>query len=134
MDVTEDFLNNQGSYLKSQGVKAGSKACLSTKLWKAAFDAASSGKLEKGAVPKVYLHASHENALQDLSLQELRQYEAEREVASIKGSHEDPKKGGGVSNQANDLGGDMGSTAPSPGDQHNKKTDVAAKTGEGTRG
>ena len=128
-EVTEDFLNNQGAYLKSQGVQPGSKWCLSTKLWKEAFDRAQKGDISKAAVPKVYLHASHDSALKDLSYRDLRQYEAPREISNLQGRQRDhavesPEKGGGIASQANDLGGDMGTTAPAPGSV-NRKTEGA---------
>jgi hypothetical protein len=79
-------------------------------------------------VPKVFLHATHDGALKDVSYKDLKQFEAEREVPGQRGrrtEHENPEAGGGVSKQSNDLGGDMGSTAPAPGNIHNKKTEAA---------
>ena len=126
--LTEDFLNSQGSSLKSQGLKPGSKSCLTTKLWKSAFDAAQRGDAAKSSVPQVHLHATHEDALKDISYKDLKQFEAPREVGGRargrQDGHDDPKSGGGVAGEANDLGGDYGSTGPKR-DVHDKKTEGA---------
>jgi uncharacterized protein len=126
--VTENFLNNPGSYLKSQGVQPG-KTCLSTRLWKAAFDAAQKGDLSKSDVPKVYLHASHDKALDDLSYRELKDFEAPREVGGLRGrrdEYESPENAGGVTNLANATGGDHGTTAPGQGEKiAGKRTEAA---------
>ena len=117
--VTEDFLGysaSQGNNLKDVGVKPGMKWCLCAKRWKDAFDAAVKGDLSQDAVPKVFLHASHESALNTLSLSDMKNFEAPRQAQGQKGrqdTHHNPEAGGGITKQANSLGGDMGSSAPS---------------------
>ena len=51
------------------GLKAGDKWCLVAMRWQEAFDA--------GMAPEVVLEATHENALQFVRLEDLREYEAE---------------------------------------------------------
>lgn len=126
--MTEDFLNSSGKELKSQGAQPGSKWCLSTRRWKEAFDAAQKGSASKTSVPKVYLHATHDKALQDLSYKDLKAFEAEREVPGLRGrrdEHSTPESGGGIAKETTDIGGDMGTTAPgNAGKMANKKTDA----------
>lgn len=79
-------------------------------------------------MPKVYLHASHDKALDDLSYRDLKNNEAPREVGGLRGrrdAYESPEKGGGISGLANATGGDMGTTAPGQGER------VAGKRTEG---
>jgi hypothetical protein len=46
------------------------------------MDAASSGKEKDDIVPKVHLHATHERALDAVSMEELKKYAAEPEVGN----------------------------------------------------
>lgn len=52
------------------GLKAGDKWCLCVLRWREAFDA--------GVAPKIILEATHQNALQFVSLEDLRQHAKEK--------------------------------------------------------
>ena len=81
--VTDEFLDfsaSKGNNLKDKGIKGGMKWCLCTHRWKEAFDAAQKGDLSKAAVPKVYVHATHESALKQVSYSDLNKYAADGEA------------------------------------------------------
>lgn len=110
-----DYSGSKGNNLKDAGVKSGMKWCLCAHRWKEAFDAAVNGDISQEAVPKVYLHASHEKALDTVSYSDLKKYEAPREAATSgrrQNEHDSPEGGGGLTSHANELGGDHGTTAP----------------------
>ena len=92
------------------------KWCLCAKRWKEGFDAAQKGLISYDSVPKVHLHASHESALDVVSYKQLKQYSAEPEAANNGGrqtSHAKPEVSGGIAKESKEIGGDMGTTAPS---------------------
>ena len=72
-------------------------------------------------MPKVYLHASHEDALKDIQYRDLKKYEAPRE----RSAHENPEIAGGVAKEGKEIGGDMGTTAPGSAEGMNKKASPA---------
>jgi len=112
------------------------KWCLCASRWKEAFDAAAKGSLSKSAVPQVYLHATHQSALDAVSYKDLKQYAAEGETPSSsqgnrQDTHFDPDKkkpGNGVAKESTEMSGNPdragGAGAPrtSPTDKGNNKT------------
>ena len=102
--------------MKDVGVQPGMKWCLCVHRWQEAYDAYKDGKLGKEAVPKVFLHASHESALQKVSYKQLKEFASEQEAATQPGrqdTHQNPEGPGGISGESVNIGGDMGKTAPS---------------------
>lgn len=87
--LTDSFLDysaSQGNNLRSIGLTAGCKWCLCAGRWKEALDAASKNKdLPRDVVPKVYLHATHEKALDSVSLEDLRAHAAAPEAGAASG-------------------------------------------------
>jgi uncharacterized protein len=81
-----DFSASRGNNLRSIGLTAGCKWCLCAGRWKEALDAAAKNKdLPKDVVPKVYLHATHEKALDVLTMEELKLHSAAPEAAAASG-------------------------------------------------
>ena len=92
-----DFTNSRGNNLEKTGVKAGMRWCLCSTRWKEAFDAAQKGDLSQSAVPKVHLHASHEDALKDVKYGDLSKYAQSGEAMAEgnknrQGTHIDPEQ------------------------------------------
>lgn len=121
--VTEPFLkftNNNGNNLEKAGVKPGMKWCLCASRWKEAYDAFKNGKLDKEAVPQVYLHASDKKALDIVEYKALKEFRAPPEATSEGGRQgvtinpEDPSS-------TNVSHGEMSGTRPGS-DQHYGKT------------
>ena len=85
-----DFTNSRGNNLKSAGVKPGMKWCLCTSRWKEAFDAAQRGDLSHDAVPKVYIHATHDSALENgVTMKDLNKYTADPETPNESRNRQD---------------------------------------------
>ncbi|QSZ37627.1 hypothetical protein DSL72_008726 [Monilinia vaccinii-corymbosi] len=78
-----DFSASRGNNLRSIGLSGGKKWCLCASRWKEAMDAAKHSR-EKDLVPKVHLHATHERALDVVSLEDLEKYAAEPEAAQAR--------------------------------------------------
>ncbi len=104
--VTEEFLDftaSQGNDLRKQvGIKDGTKWCLCTNRWKEAFDAFSRGDIGEKAVPKVFIHATHESALNSIDMKDLKRFGAEGEAPNQlnrQESHIDPAKPGGATRE-----------------------------------
>lgn len=77
--MTEEFLDftaSRGNDLRMAGLKGGCKWCLCASRWREAFDARKSD--EDKIVPKVYLGATHEKALNSVTLEELRKFQADK--------------------------------------------------------
>lgn len=78
-----DFTASRGSNLRSIGLTAGCKWCLCAGRWKEALDAASRNKdLRPDVVPRVHLQATHERALDVVSIEDLKANAATPEAAS----------------------------------------------------
>ncbi|KAJ8066250.1 hypothetical protein OCU04_005332 [Sclerotinia nivalis] len=75
-----DFSTSRGNNLRTIGLTGGKKWCLCASRWKEAMEAAKNSS-EKDLVPKVHLHATHEKALDVVSLADLKKYAAEPEAA-----------------------------------------------------
>ena len=89
--VSNDFLDfsaNKGNNLKDKGVKDGMKWCLCAHRWLEAMEAAQNGQLSKEAVPKVYPHATHESALNQVRYADLMKYSADYEAPAQQGRQE----------------------------------------------
>jgi len=58
-------------------------------------------------VPKVFLHATDQSALEKVDMETLRKFAAEGEAGGVGGrtpggsAHEDPERGGGLSRETN---------------------------------
>jgi len=82
--LTSSFLNftaSRGNDLSSIGLTPGCKWCLCASRWKEALDAYKSGEVKDPEdVPKVFLHATHESALERLEMGDLRKWAADGEV------------------------------------------------------
>ncbi|KAF1353786.1 hypothetical protein BDV97DRAFT_375679 [Delphinella strobiligena] len=80
-EVTDEFLKfsaDQGNDLRTIGLKGGCKWCLCVTRWKEAFDAR--GKEGDKIVPKVFLNATNEKALNKVSMDELKLFAADKEA------------------------------------------------------
>lgn len=81
-----DFSASQGNNLRSIGLTAGCEWCLCAGQWKEALDAASKNRdLPKDVVPKAHLHATHEKALDSVSLDDLKAHSAAPEAGAASG-------------------------------------------------
>ncbi|KAL9615841.1 MAG: hypothetical protein Q9204_008655 [Flavoplaca sp. TL-2023a] len=83
-----DFSASRGNNLRSvPGLKEGCKWCLCTARWKEAMEAAKTN--EDPVVPKVFLHATDESALNNgVTMDALKKYAAEPEAPGGGGSLE----------------------------------------------
>ncbi|KAL1296590.1 hypothetical protein AAFC00_000086 [Neodothiora populina] len=80
-EVTDEFLKfsaEQGNDLRTIGLKGGCKWCLCVSRWKEAFDAR--GKEGDKIVPKIFLNATNEKALNKVSLADLKMFAADEET------------------------------------------------------
>lgn len=76
-EVTEEFLDfsaARGNDLRMAGLKGGCKWCLCASRWREAFDARK-GDDDK-IVPKVFMSATHEKALDKINMDELKKFAA----------------------------------------------------------
>jgi len=82
-EVTEEFLDfsaKQGNDLRPiPGMKGGCKWCLCVSRWREAFDAHKDHPLGQSIVPKIFLNATNEKALKKVSLDELKQFAADKQ-------------------------------------------------------
>ncbi|KAM3069297.1 hypothetical protein ACMFMG_010804 [Clarireedia jacksonii] len=76
-----DFTASRGNNLRSIGLTEGQKWCLCASRWKEAMEAAQNEQ-GQSVVPKVHLHATHERALDAVSMEDLKKYAAEPEVGN----------------------------------------------------
>ncbi|KAI4197183.1 MAG: hypothetical protein LQ348_002191 [Seirophora lacunosa] len=82
-----DFSASRGNNLRSIGLEPGCKWCLCTSRWKEAMEAAK-GK-DDPVVPKVFLHATDESALNNgITMESLKNFAAEPEAPGGGGSLE----------------------------------------------
>ncbi|OCK74345.1 hypothetical protein K432DRAFT_420354 [Lepidopterella palustris CBS 459.81] len=81
-----DFSAARGNNLRAAGLTGGCKWCLCAGRWLEAlraFEARGSAAGEEGAlVPKVYLNATNEKALEKINLDDLKRFALDREEAS----------------------------------------------------
>ncbi|MCJ1248712.1 hypothetical protein MMC30_005931 [Trapelia coarctata] len=102
-DAFLDFSASRGNNLRSIGLTSGCKWCLCTSRWKEAVDAAASA--EDPVVPKVFLHATDQSALDRVSLADLKKFAAEGEAGGVGGRTpgrvvpEEPEKRGGLARE-----------------------------------
>ena len=80
-EVTEEFLDftaRQGNDLRGiGGMKGGCKWCLCASRWLEAFEAR--GREGDKVVPKVFLNATNEKALQKVELEDLKKFAVDKE-------------------------------------------------------
>ncbi|KAL8642741.1 MAG: hypothetical protein Q9228_000582 [Teloschistes exilis] len=82
-----DFSASRGNNLRSIGLEPGCKWCLCTARWKEAMEAAKSES--DPVVPKVFLHATDQSALNNgITMENLKKFAAEPEAAGGGGSLE----------------------------------------------
>jgi len=132
--LTQPFLSSQyGSEAKSAGLKDGDRTCLSAQSFADAIKAADEGKLEKNAVPKVHLHATHDKALKAVGYKDLKRFAAPPEAAKEGGRQEaahDPNNSGSIAGHSQSIGGDQPTVAPGMGKNHNKAGQQSSTSGQ----
>ncbi|KAI9682230.1 MAG: hypothetical protein M1817_000284 [Caeruleum heppii] len=82
-EVTEEFLDfsaSQGNNLRSIGLTGGCKWCLCVERWKEALKARKND--DDPVVPKVFLHATNKEALNGVTMEDLKKFAAEGEAAN----------------------------------------------------
>ena len=98
-----DFSASKGNNLRSVGLEPGCKWCLCTSRWREAFKTAKDSN--DPVVPKVFLHATDQSALDNgVSMADLQKFAAEPEAAGGGGSLErkvpqDPNASGGLAKE-----------------------------------
>jgi hypothetical protein len=105
-DAFLDFTASRGNNLRSIGLSAGCKWCLCASRWKEALDHAqsSSDSAAQAIVPKVHLHATHEKALEAVSMDDLKKHAAEPEVGNASNVAQSRRGGmGGAINETTEL-------------------------------
>ncbi len=83
--VTKEFLDysaSKGNDLRTIGLADGCKWCLCTSRWKEAFDGFKNGEVGEKAVPKVFLHATDQSALDKIAMEDLRKFAAQGEASN----------------------------------------------------
>jgi uncharacterized protein len=83
--VTKDFLKysaSKGNDLRTIGLTDGCKWCLCTSRWKEALDGFKNGETSESAVPKVFLHATDQSALDKVPMEDLKKFAAQGEASS----------------------------------------------------
>ncbi|KAI9791441.1 MAG: hypothetical protein M1835_000349, partial [Candelina submexicana] len=75
-----DFSASRGNNLRSIGLTGGCKWCLCASRWREAMEARKSDN--DPVVPKVFLHATHERALESLKMEDLKRFASEGEAAN----------------------------------------------------
>lgn len=75
--VTTEFLEysaSKGNDLRTIGLTDGCKWCLCTSRWMEALNGYKKGEVGEKAVPKVFLHATDQSALDKVPMEELRKF------------------------------------------------------------
>ncbi|NJR31328.1 DUF2237 domain-containing protein [bacterium] len=83
--VTKEFLEfsaSKGNDLRTIGLTDGCKWCLCTSRWMEVLDGFKKGEVEERAVPKVFLHATHQSALEKVPMEDLKKFAAQGEASS----------------------------------------------------
>jgi uncharacterized protein len=83
--VSKEFLEYsaaKGNDLRTIGLTDGCKWCLCTSRWKEAFDGFKNGEVGEKAVPKVYLHATDQSALDKIPMEDLKRFAAQGEASN----------------------------------------------------
>ena len=91
--VTKEFLEysaSKGNDLRTIGLTDGCKWCLCTTRWKEALDGFKNGEIGEKAVPKVFLHATDQSALEKLPMEDLKKFAAEGEATTVEKSPVEP--------------------------------------------
>ncbi|KAL9116121.1 MAG: hypothetical protein Q9227_000490 [Pyrenula ochraceoflavens] len=92
--VTKEFLEfsaSRGNDLRQIGLTDGCKWCLCTARWKEAMDANRQGQIGEKAVPKVFLHATDQSALENgVGMDDLKKFAAEPEASNPSMRPQDP--------------------------------------------
>ncbi|KAI9848263.1 MAG: hypothetical protein M1837_000527 [Sclerophora amabilis] len=81
--VTDEFLEfsaSRGNDLRTVGLTGGCKWCLCASRWKEAMAARKND--DDPVVPKVFLHATHQRALDSLKMDDLKKFAAEGEASN----------------------------------------------------
>lgn len=131
--MTDHFKHSEYATPEVETLKEGDRTCLSAKHFADAMRAAEEGKFEKSAVPKVYLHASHEKALEVVSYKDLKKYAAEPEAVSQQGrqeAHHDPTSNRGVAKESKEIGTASPTLAPGAGRNQSKPGEVKGTNGQ----
>jgi len=122
------FTNSKGNNLESAGVKPNMKWCLCASRWKEAYDAFKDGKLEKEAVPQVYLHASDKKALDVVAYKALSEFKAPPEAV-----REGSRQGVTINPESPSAKGvnhgEMSGTRPTQDQQYGQQKDKKTTTG-----
>jgi uncharacterized protein (DUF2237 family) len=82
-----DFSASKGNNLRKIGLTAGCKWCLCANRWKEALDHANKNKNDpatQSIVPKVHLHATHERALDVISMVDLKSHASDGEAGNVR--------------------------------------------------
>ena len=98
------------------------------------MQAAQDGQLSQAAVPRVYLHASENKALNTVSYKDLKKYSADSEAGESgrqENSH-DPNEHRGIAKTSKEIGGDQPSIAPGAGKWQGNRQEVTPT--DGSRG
>jgi uncharacterized protein len=83
--VTKEFLEysaSKGNDLRQIGLTDGCKWCLCTTRWKEAFDGWKNGEVSEKGVPKVFLHATDQSALEKVPMDDLKKFAAQGEASN----------------------------------------------------
>jgi uncharacterized protein len=83
--VTKEFLDYsaaKGNDLRTIGLTDGCKWCLCTTRWKEAFEGYKKGEIGEKGVPKVFLHATDQSALDKIPIEDLKKFAAQGEASS----------------------------------------------------
>lgn len=83
--VTKEFLDysaSKGNDLRTIGLTDGCKWCLCTSRWMEAMNGFKNGEIGERAVPKVFLHATDQTALDKVSMDDLKKFAAQGEANS----------------------------------------------------
>ncbi|KAI9806438.1 MAG: hypothetical protein M1833_003625 [Piccolia ochrophora] len=81
-EVTNEFLEfsaSRGNDLRTIGLTGGCKWCLCASRWKEAMEARKDDK--DPVVPKIFLHATHQRALDKVKMEDLKKFAAEGEAS-----------------------------------------------------
>ncbi|KAI9816951.1 MAG: hypothetical protein M1832_004935 [Thelocarpon impressellum] len=81
-EVTDEFLEfsaSRGNDLRTIGLTGGCKWCLCAARWREALNARKNDS--DPVVPRVFLHATHEKALDSIKMEDLKKFAADGEAA-----------------------------------------------------
>lgn len=90
-----DFSASKGNDLRPI-LSQGCSWCLCVSRWKQSLDAYKRGELPRDGVPKVKLEATHQRALDVVSLEDLKEFALDDGAAAAAASAKDPARGGPI--------------------------------------